>query len=81
MDDTFCLFNNASEASILLDYLNKQHPNIKFTSEPEQNRILPFLDVNIEKKGGGGFYMSIFHKSSYTGLLSNFTHLLCTKWH
>ena len=50
VDDTFCLFNNASEASIFLDYLNKQHPNIKFTSKLEQNGILPFLDVNIEKK-------------------------------
>ena len=72
VDNTFCLFNNDSEASNFLDDLNKQHPNIKFTSEPEQNGILPFLDVNIEKKGGGGFYTPIFQKSSYTGLLSNF---------
>ena len=68
-----CLFNNDSEASMFLDYLNKQHPNIKFTSEPEQNEISAFLlDVNIEKKGGGGFYTSIFHKLSNTGLLINF---------
>ena len=72
VDDIFCLFDNENEASLFLVYLNKQHPNIKFTSEPEKNGKLPFLDVNIEKKEGGGFLTSIFHKSSYTGLLTNF---------
>ena len=49
MDDIFCLFNDENDASLFLDYLNKQHPNIKFTTESENNGTLPFLDVNIRK--------------------------------
>jgi len=72
VDDTFCLFENGKDANEFLDYLNKQHPNIKFTSEPEVNGVLPFLDISIEKQGGGGFSTSVYHKASYTGLLLNY---------
>ena len=72
MDDIFCLFNNEREAALFLEYMNKQHGNIKFTCEPEKNGKLPFLDILIEKKQGGGFYTSVYHKSTYTGLLTNF---------
>ena len=72
VDDTFCLFENEKDANEFLDYLNKQHPNIKFTSEPEVNGVLPFLDINIEKRDGGGFSTSVYHKASYTGLLLNY---------
>ena len=72
MDDIFCLFHDEIVASLFLEYLNKQHSNIKFTSESEKSGNLPFLDVNIDKKEGGGYYTSLFHKSSCTGLLTNF---------
>ena len=72
VDDIFCLFNQNQDARSFLEYLNKQHPNIKFTDEPEKNGSLPFLDVNIQKREEGGFITSIYHKLSYTGLLTNF---------
>ena len=72
VDDVFCLFNNENDANEFLDYLNKQHPNIKFTAEPELNGVLPFLDISIEKGNGGGFETSVYHKPSYTGLLLNY---------
>ena len=72
VDDTFCLFENEKDAKDFLDFLNKQHPNIKFTAEPENNGKLPFLDIDIEKSEEGGFITSIYHKSSYTGLLLNY---------
>ena len=72
VDDVFCLFDNEIDAKEFLEYLNKQHPNIKFTSEPELNGVLPFLDISIEKRDGGGFVTSVYHKSSYTGLLLNY---------
>ena len=58
--------------SQFLSFLNKQRPNIKFTDEPEKNGSLPFLDVTIKKREGGGFNTSVYHKPSYTGLLTNF---------
>ena len=72
VDDVFCLFNKEQDATEFLEYLNKQHPNIKFTAEPELNGVLPFLDVSIKKREGGGFETSVYHKSSYTGLLMNY---------
>ena len=71
MDDIFCLFDDENVASLFSEYLNKQHPNIKFTSEPGKNGNLPFLDVNIVKKDEGGFYTSLLHTLSCTGLLTN----------
>ena len=71
VDDIFCLFDKKDDATEFLQYLNNQHPNIKFTDEPEKEGKLPFLDVNIAKREGG-FVTSIFHKPSYTGLLTNF---------
>ena len=33
VDDTFCLFNTEHDAISFFDFLNSQHPNIKFTME------------------------------------------------
>ena len=38
VDDIFCLFNNETEAFSFLEFLNKQHPNVKFTYESEKKR-------------------------------------------
>ena len=37
VDVIFCLFENKTQAFAFHDYINKQHPNIKFTSEEEEN--------------------------------------------
>ena len=33
IDNTFCVFNNENEAPLFFNFLNSQHPNIKFTME------------------------------------------------
>ena len=71
VEDIFCLFDKKEDSSLFLDYLNKQHPSIKFTDEREINGSLPFLDINIHKGVGGKFETSVYHKSSYSGLLTN----------
>ena len=72
MDDIFCLFENEKQAKDFLDYLNLQHPNIKFTDEKEKHGKLAFLDVQIEKSSIGWFHTSVYRKSTFTGLLTNF---------
>ena len=57
--------------SRFLDFLNRRHPNIKFTMELEENREIPFLDVCI-KRGHNTFSTTIHHKKTFTGLY--------TKW-
>ena len=42
IDDIIVLFKDKSHLALFQEYLNGQHPNIKFTSEEENNDTLPF---------------------------------------
>ena len=72
VDDTFTLFNTEQDALSFYNYINIQHPNIKFTMEREGNHKLPFLDVLLDNNSNHGIITSVFHKKTYTGLLTNF---------
>ena len=72
VDDIFCLFNREDECDVFLDYMNRQHPNIRFTIEKEVGGRLSFLDVNIDKNQGIKPSTSIFRKKTFTGLMMNF---------
>ena len=72
VDDTFCLFNIEHEALLFLQYLNSQHENIRFTMGKEFNRTLAFLDVCINNKDPSCLITSVYHKKTFTGLLTNF---------
>ena len=39
VDDIFCLFKCETDAKRFLSFLNRQHPNIKFTIEKEKNNV------------------------------------------
>ena len=71
VDDTFLLFHNSSQIPQFLHYMNQQHPNIKFTSETEDNNQISFLDINIVKEQNS-FATSVYRKKTFTGLGSNF---------
>ena len=59
-----------------LNYLNKQHTNIKFTMEYEANDKLSFLDILIEKTNGR-FEFGIFRKPTFSGLGISFFSFCC----
>ena len=42
VDDAFCIFHNIQQVEGILQYLNFQHPNIRFTHE---NVSLMFFDA------------------------------------
>ena len=46
VDDTFLLFRSKDRIEKFRGYLDCQHPNIKFTSEIEENNSISFLDIN-----------------------------------
>ena len=71
VDDIFACFDNKNDSENFLIYLNSKHPNIKFTSECEQDGKLPFLDVCINNNNNK-LMTSIFRKKTYTGLLTNY---------
>ena len=72
VDDTFCLFNDERDALLFFNFLNSQHPNIKFTMEKETNKMLAFLDVCINNKDPCNLLMSVHRKKTFSGLLTNF---------
>ena len=71
VDDCFVMFRCPSHAHKFLDYLNNQHPKIKFTMEMEQDQELSFLDVNV-KRCSGKIETSVYRKPSFTGLGTSF---------
>ena len=70
VDDIFCLFENEHQAQTFLDFLNIQHPNLKFTIEKEHMKQLPFLDVL--NTHSDRLTTSVYRKSTFTGLLQNY---------
>ena len=56
---SICSYNE----NIVLDFLNKQHPNIKFTIEKEVKNSLPFLDTRVIKNVDK-YVTTIYHKKN-----------------
>ena len=54
-----------------MDFINSKHSNIKFTHEGESQQCLPFLDVKV-KRENNKFVTSVFRKSTFTGLGTNY---------
>ena len=71
VDDCFLIFHSTDHVPQFLYYLNRKHPNIKFTCELESNSTLPFLDINITRRNGQ-FETSVYRKPTFTGLFTNF---------
>ena len=55
-----------------MNFLNKRHPNIKFTLEKQINNSIAFLDVFISCVNNQNLTLQKYHKLTYTGLLLNF---------
>ena len=71
VDDIFCLFKCETDAERFLSFLNRQHPNIKFTIEKEKNKQLPFLDI-LNDSSSNKLVTSVYRKPTYTRLLTNY---------
>jgi len=75
IDDIIVLFKDKSHLFFFQEYLNSKHPNIKFTSEEENNGTLPFLDVLV-KRENGSFSTSVYRKDTFSGVYTNFSSFL-----
>ena len=71
VDHIIFLINSESDADKLYEFLNKQHPNIKFTFQKQLNNQISFLDILI-KNNGENFSTTIFRKATATGLFTNY---------
>ena len=72
VDDILAAFDKEQDSLNFLNFLNKRHPNIKFTIEKQTNHSIAFLDVFISGINNQNVTLQKYHKSTYTGLLLNF---------
>ena len=72
VDDIFLLFNSIEQHKEFLNYINQQHPSMKFTDEVEKDNTLPFLDINIIRSSSETFSTSVYRKPTFSGVLTNY---------
>ena len=71
-DDILATSDKEQDSLDFLNFLNKRHPNIKFTIEKQTNHSITFLDVFISGINNQNLTLQTYHKSTYTGLLLHF---------
>ena len=71
VDDIFVMFLCQSHLKDFVNYMNTKHPNIKFTSEFEQNDIFSFLDVKITCSNNQSI-RSVFCKATFSAAFTYF---------
>ena len=69
VDDIIAAFDKEQDSLNFLNFLNKRHPNIKFTIEKEINHSIAFLDLFILGINNQNLTLQTYHKLTYTGLL------------
>ena len=79
MSDTFSLFNHENHVNLFFQYLNSQHPRIKFSCGTEINNCLQFLDINITRIQNS-FSATIYRKPTHTGLGLKFDSMVDTNY-
>ena len=68
VDDKFLLF---ARNTTFRNYLNRQHKNIRFTSEIENENSISFLDIKI-RRDNNIFTTSVYYKPTFSGVCTNF---------
>ena len=67
VDDTFSLFQLKDHVGKFRNYLNKQHKNIKFTSEIEENGSVSFSNIKISRENNK-FVASVYREPTFSGI-------------
>ena len=71
VDDIFLLFDNLVQVERFKAYMNTRHKKMKFTSEIEENEILPFLDIKVIHEASA-FITSVYRKPTFRGVYTNY---------
>ena len=79
VDDCFAVFPDFESAMLFYRKLNQIHSYVKFTYELENNKQLPFLDVNVDNSKEK-LKLSIYRKPTHTGLCNKWSSLAPTKY-
>ena len=79
VDDIFVLFKSRNHLIKFRDYLNKCHPNMKFSFEGGKNGKMSFLDVEVSLEGNQ-FATPVYHKPTFSGIDTHFDSFLPTTY-
>ena len=71
VENTFLLFRSKDHVKKFRNYLSKQHKNIKFTSEIEENGSLSISDIK-DSRENNKFVTSGYRKPTFSGVFTNF---------
>ena len=67
VDDILAAFDKEQDSLNFLNFLNKRHPNIKFTIEKQINHSIAFLDVFISGINNQNLTQIDLYRTSLTG--------------
>ena len=67
VDDIFVLFSSKEHLQLFVDYMNKQHKCLKFTSEAKEDNSFLFLDIKITHHNQQ-FQKSVYRKPTFNGV-------------
>lgn len=73
VDDIFLIVKSRSSSRTLLHKFNNTHPNLKFTSEHENDNKISFLDILLTRSEEGNLVRNIYHKPTWTPQFLHFT--------
>ena len=71
VDDIFVLFSSKEHLQLFVDYMNKQHKCLKFTSEAENDNSFSFLDIKITRHNQQ-FKTSVYRKPTFNGVFTHY---------
>ena len=69
VDDTFLHFRSKHHIEKLKNYLNRQHKNIRFTSQTENENSISFLDIKLSWDNNW-LMTSVYRKPTISGVLT-----------
>ena len=71
VDDIFVLFSSKEQLQLFVNYMNKQHKFLKFTSEAENGNSFSFLNIKIIRHNLH-FKISFYRKPTFSGVLTHY---------
>ena len=71
VDDIFVLFSCKEHVQHFVDYMNKQHKCLKFTSEAQNVNSFLFLNIKITRHNQQ-FKISVYRKPTFSGVFTHY---------